>query len=832
MNLNGGTTYKIIVGQAGSNYSNTPGGNSGGGGGGGTFLTTSTNTPLLVAGGGGGSLQNGVVASSSSANGQTTTSGANSSDATGSGGTNGSGGNGSSSGWGGGGGGLTGNGTNGANCNKSGGTSFTNGGLGGDTCASGSARGGFGGGGGTHGFTGGGGGGGGYSGGGGSSQGGTIQNGGGGGSFVAAGSTNIGTSNGTYNGSSSGITNLSGYNGTYQSTTLAHGYLTITSSSPAVSSFAPTTTLTNSSTLTYDLLFTQSVTDLAANDFSVSGTGSSSCSVGTPSGSGTTYQVQLTGCSPGTVILTLAQNAVTNSSSQSGPSTATSAATVTIDQTAPTISSVTAPSNGTYSPTGLPTGSALTFSLVMSESVIVTTSGGTPSLSLTIGSVTRSASYLSQSDSRTLTFRYTLTSSLDEIDSDGIALSSTLNLNDGVIADLATNALTNTSLTAAQALPSLTSVLVAQRASAPTITGIDAGNTQLSVNFTAGTNNGSAISNYKYSLNGGAFTAFSPVDTTSPLVITGLTNGTSYAVRILAVTAVGDGDSSTAVSATPTAIVVAAGSDITATFGQSATSLAFTASGGSSPYTFSLSPSISGISIDASTGVVSSSASLAAGNYTTFVIATDSASRSGQKAISVTISADTPTITIALTGAVTSTPLAASVAIIATVSQEGSVDFQLGGVSISGCSAVATSGGSASCSWTPAALGSAALIAILTPTDNTNYIAATSPSLAITVVTGTSAITLTLSTSTPTKGQTITITATTTDIAGVVAFRLNGTLIKGCKSKTVSSALATCSWKVSRHGEQTLSARFTPTNNAYNGSAAQVKVVGLRRSGR
>ena len=632
----------------------------------------------------------------------------------------------------------------------------------------------------------------------------------------------------------------SSYLGTMTSTSYTNanqsgnGYVTITYlNSPTPTTFstsqATPTNASTSSSISYSLVFSQSVTGLAADDFQYAA-GGASCNTPTVNGSGNSYTVTVTNCSEGLLTLQLKANSVTGTSV--GPPSISSANAITIDRTAPTISSVTAPSNGTYSPTGLPTGSALTFSLVMSESVTVTTSGGTPSLSLTIGSVTRNASYLSQSDSRTLTFRYTLTTSLDEIDTDGIALSSTLALNGGVIADLATNALTNTSLTAAQALPSLTSVLVAQRASAPTITGIDAGNTQLSINFTAGSGNGSAISNYKYSLNGGAFTAFSPVDTTSPLVITGLTNGTSYAVRILAITAVGDGDSSTAVSATPTAIVVAGGSNITATYGESATSLAFTASGGSSPYTFSLSPSISGISIDASTGVVTTSTSLSAGSYTTFVIATDSASRSGQKAISVTISADTPTITIALTGGVTSTPLAASVAIIATVSEEGSVNFQLGGVSISGCSAVATSSGSASCSWTPAALGSATLTAILTPTDNTNYIAATSPSLAITVVTGTSAITLTLSTSTPTKGQTSTITATTTDIAGIVAFRLNGKLIKGCKSKAVSSALATCSWKVSRHGEQTLSARFTPTNNAYNGSAAQVRVVGLRRISR
>lgn len=82
----------------------------------------------------------------------------------------------------------------------------------------------------------------------------------------------------------------------------------------------------------------------------------------------------------------------------------------------------------------------------------------------------------------------------------------------------------------------------ATTASAPTITAITAASaTSLSVAFTAGATGGSAITNYKYSLDGGAYTAFSPADITTPLVITGLTAATTYAVRIRAVTAVGDG---------------------------------------------------------------------------------------------------------------------------------------------------------------------------------------------------------------------------------------------------------------------------------------------------
>jgi hypothetical protein len=73
----------------------------------------------------------------------------------------------------------------------------------------------------------------------------------------------------------------------------------------------------------------------------------------------------------------------------------------------------------------------------------------------------------------------------------------------------------------------------------------------VSIAFTAGADGGSAITNYKYSLDGGAYTAFSPADTASPVIISGLTNGTTYAIRLKAVNSVGDGAESIPVSAKP-----------------------------------------------------------------------------------------------------------------------------------------------------------------------------------------------------------------------------------------------------------------------------------------
>ena len=90
---------------------------------------------------------------------------------------------------------------------------------------------------------------------------------------------------------------------------------------------------------------------------------------------------------------------------------------------------------------------------------------------------------------------------------------------------------------------------------APTITGITAGNSQLSVAFTAPSSNGGAsITNYAYSTdNGSSFTACSPLQTTSPILITGLTNGTTYNVQIRAVNSAGSGAASNTISETPVA---------------------------------------------------------------------------------------------------------------------------------------------------------------------------------------------------------------------------------------------------------------------------------------
>ena len=81
--------------------------------------------------------------------------------------------------------------------------------------------------------------------------------------------------------------------------------------------------------------------------------------------------------------------------------------------------------------------------------------------------------------------------------------------------------------------------------SAPTSLVVTPGNKQLSIAFTAGASNGNVITNYKYSLNGLAYNTFATPIITSPVVITGLTNGTSYTVALKAINATVEGVAST-----------------------------------------------------------------------------------------------------------------------------------------------------------------------------------------------------------------------------------------------------------------------------------------------
>ncbi|MEX0720932.1 MAG: invasin domain 3-containing protein, partial [Balneolaceae bacterium] len=112
-----------------------------------------------------------------------------------------------------------------------------------------------------------------------------------------------------------------------------------------------------------------------------------------------------------------------------------SAETVTInvddvDEINPTVHNVTsAKADGAYT-----VGEEIDITIEFSESVTVTTTGGTPTLELETGTADRTATYVSGSESSTLTFRYTVQAGDESTDLD-YTNTGALNLNDGTIRD-------------------------------------------------------------------------------------------------------------------------------------------------------------------------------------------------------------------------------------------------------------------------------------------------------------------------------------------------------------------------------------------------------------
>jgi LPXTG-motif cell wall-anchored protein len=88
---------------------------------------------------------------------------------------------------------------------------------------------------------------------------------------------------------------------------------------------------------------------------------------------------------------------------------------------------------------------------------------------------------------------------------------------------------------------------------APSITSVVGANGSLTVTFASGADGGSPITNYKYSIDGTNYIALNPATTSSPFIISGLTNATTYSVTIKSVNVYGDSLKSNTVSGTPIA---------------------------------------------------------------------------------------------------------------------------------------------------------------------------------------------------------------------------------------------------------------------------------------
>jgi alpha-tubulin suppressor-like RCC1 family protein len=143
---------------------------------------------------------------------------------------------------------------------------------------------------------------------------------------------------------------------------------------------------------------------------------------------------------------------------------------------------------------------------------------------------------------------------------------------------------------------------------APVIESIAGGDGYLSVGFTPGSDGGSLVLDFEFSLNGGEWV--SAGTTESPVVITGVANGTSYSVRLRAVNAAGPGAESAEETASPSAPLQAPPlqvdygiSELVFASGETAVATP-TLMNGSGGYDFSVTAGVLplGVTLDATTG--------------------------------------------------------------------------------------------------------------------------------------------------------------------------------------------------------------------------------------
>ena len=220
---------------------------------------------------------------------------------------------------------------------------------------------------------------------------------------------------------------------------------------------------------------------------------------------------------------------------------------------------------------------------------------------------------------------------------------------------------------------------------------------------------------------------------------------------------------------------------------------------------------------------------LPVGTYAQTITVIDSAATpaSTTATVTLTVSKATPTVALSLPGSVTTAKYGNPVTISAIATTAGSIAFVNGSTNITACTAVATTAGLATCSWTPTVVGATTLKATLTPTDSTNYNSSAQVSFAVTV---SKADTLTVTVGSLTRQYTgsavsVTDTFTTTGLVAIDSLTVISMLYSGTATTGTSRSATTAPTDA---GTYTIAPNFPANANAYTfavGSAGTTSAV-------
>ena len=187
-------------------------------------------------------------------------------------------------------------------------------------------------------------------------------------------------------------------------------------------------------------------------------------------------------------------------------------------------------------------------------------------------------------------------------------------------------------------------------------------------------------------------------------------------------------------------------------------------------------------------------------------------------AISQVVNAPKSAITLTLSSSPNPSEQGQAVAIVAALgagstAATGTVQFLAGGSVVSGCSAVAVSGNSATCNTSSLAVGTISLSANYSGDANYNAASGTSSHVVKEKALATPAVTLASSKNPSNSGETVTFTANVSGSAGTASGTvdfLDGTAtITGCAAVPLSSGSATCATGALAAGSHSITARYS-----------------------